>query len=99
MDGVEVINLCSVSQNKNKVCVKGKESTKQESQDKLKHNAADKMEVELRTIRSKSMTKNEKVESMMMCWESMSNFTEEEPHEEPEKVAKKPVEKMEKLKH
>ena len=35
----------------------------------------------------------------MMCWESTSNFMEEEPHEEPEKVAKKPVEKTEKLKH
>ena len=35
----------------------------------------------------------------MMCWESMSNFMEEEPHKEPEKVAKKPIEKMEKLKH
>ena len=99
MDGVEVINLCSVSQSKNEVFVKGKESTKQESQDKSKHNAADKMEVELRTIRSKSTTKNDKVESAMMCWESTSNFTEEEPHEEPEKVAKKPVKKTEKLKH
>ena len=35
----------------------------------------------------------------MMCWEPTSNFTEEEPHEEPEKVAKKPVEKTEKQKH
>ena len=99
MDGVEVINLCSVSQNKNEAYVEGKESTKKESQDKLKHDAADKMEVELRTIRSKSMTKNKKLELAMMCWESMSNFMEEEPHEEPEKVAKKPIEKMEKLKH
>ena len=57
MDGVEVIDLCSVSQNRNKVYVEGKESTKQESQDKSKHDTADKMEVELRTIRSKSMTK------------------------------------------
>ena len=99
MDGVEVINLCSVSQSKNNAFVEGKESTKQESQDRLKHDAADKMEGESRTIRSKSMTKNEKVESAMMCWESRSNFTEEEPHEEPQKVAKKPVEKTEKLKH
>ena len=89
MDGVEVINLCSVSQNKNEAFVEGKESTKQESQDNSKHDAADKMEVELRTIRSKSTTKNEKVESAMMCWESTCNFMEEEPHEEPEKVAKK----------
>ena len=35
----------------------------------------------------------------MMCWESTSNFSEEEPHEEPEKVAKKLVEKTEKPKH
>ena len=75
MDGVEVIDLCSVSQSKTDVFVEGKESTKQESQDKSKHNTADKMEVELRTIRSKSPTKNEKVESAMMCWESMSNST------------------------
>ena len=35
----------------------------------------------------------------MMCWESTSNFMEEEPHKEPEKVAKKPIKKMEKPKH
>ena len=99
MDGVEVIDLCSVSQNKNKAYVEGKESTKQESQDKSKHDAADKMEVELRTIRTKSTTKNENVKAGMMCWESMNNFTEEEPHKEPEKVAKKPIKKTEKLKH
>ena len=95
MDGVEVIDLCSVSQNKNEAFVEGKESTKQESQDKSKHDTADKMEVELRTIRSKSTTKNEKVESAMMCWESTCNFMEEEPHEEPEKVAKRHVKKTE----
>ena len=97
MDGVEVIDLCSVSQNKNEAYVEGKESTKQESQDKSKTDTADKMEVELRTIRSKSVTKNEKVESTMICWESTSNFMEEEHHEEPEKVAKKPIKKTEKL--
>ena len=99
MDGVEVIDLCSVSQNKNEAYVEGEESTKQESWDKSEHNAADKMEEDLRTTKSNSMTKTEKVEATMMCWESMSNFMEEEPHKEPEKVAKKPVEKMEKLKH
>ena len=99
MDGVEVIDLCSVSQSKNDSFSEGKESTKQESQDKLKHNAVDKMEVEFRTIRSKSTTKNKKVESAMMSWEPTSNFTEEEPHKEPEKVAMKPVERTEKQKH
>ena len=107
MDGVEVIDLCSVSQNNNEAHVKGKESTKQESQDKSKHNTADKMEDELMIKKSNSTTKNEKVEAAMMCWESMNNFMEEEADKEPEKLAKKPVEKMakkpvektEKLKH
>ena len=97
--GAEVINLCSVSLSKNEAFVEGKESTKHESQDKSKHDTADKMEVELRTIRSNSMTKNEKDESSMMCWEYTSNFIEEEPHEEPEKVVKKPIKKTENLKH
>ena len=57
------------------------------------------MEVILKTMRSESTTKKEKVESAMMCWESTSNLSEEEPSEEPEKVVKKPVEKTEKLKH
>ena len=99
MDGVEVINLCSAGQSKNDAFSEGKESTKQESQDKSKHDAVDKMEVTLRTIRSKSTTKNQEDKSAMMCSESTSNFTEKEPHKEPEKVEKKPVEKTEKPKH
>ena len=94
-----MINLCSASQSKTNAFSEGKESAKQGSQVKSKHDAAEKMELELRTIRSKSMTKNKKVESAIMCWESTSNFLEEEPHKEPEKVAKKPVKKMEKPKH
>ena len=35
----------------------------------------------------------------MMCWESTGNFTEEEQNEEPEKAAKKPIEKTEMQKH
>ena len=35
----------------------------------------------------------------MMCWGSTSNSSEEEPHKELEKVAKKPIKKMEKQKH
>ena len=80
MDGVEVINLCSAGQSKKDVFSEGKESTKQESQDKSKQDAADKMEMTLRTIRSKSTTKNEEDKSALMCLESTSNFTEEEPH-------------------
>ena len=60
MDGVEVINLCSVSQSKNDAFSEGKNSAKQKSQDKSKHDAADKVEVELRTIRSESTTKTKR---------------------------------------
>ena len=99
MDGVEVIDLCSVSQSKNDTLSEGKESANQESWDKLKHDGTDKMEAELKTMKSNSTTRNGKVESAMMCWELTSDFSKKETHEEPEKVAKKPVEKMEKQKH
>ena len=99
MDGVEVIDLCSVSQSKNDTLSEGKESAKQESWDKSKHDGTDKMETELKTVENNSTTKNDKVKSAMMCWEPTSNLSEEKPHEEPEKVTKKPVEKMEKQKH
>ena len=99
MDGVEVIDLCSVSQSKTVTLSEGKESTKQESWDKLKHDGMDKMETELKSVESYSTPKNDKVESAMMCWEPMSNLSEEKPHEEPEKVTKKPVEKTVKQKH
>ena len=81
-NGVEVINLCSVSQSKNETFSEGKESAKQESQDKSKHDGTDKMEVESKTMTNESMTIKEKVESAMMCWESTSYFSEEDPHEE-----------------
>ena len=59
----------------------------------------DEVEAKLKTIKSDSTTKKGKVESAMMCWELTSDFSKEETHEEPEKVAKKPVEKTEKQKH
>ena len=60
LDGVEVINLCSVSQSKNDTFSEGKESAKQESQDILKHNGMEKMEVELKTMKNETTTKKEK---------------------------------------
>ena len=94
-----MIDLCSVSQSKNDMFSEGKESAKQESQDKPKHDGRDKMEVKSKTMRSESMTTKEKVEPAMICWESTGNFMEEVPHEEQEKVAKKPFEKLEIQKH
>ena len=99
MDGVEVIDLCSVSQSKNDTLSEGKESIKQEIWDKLKHNEMDKMEVKLKSTKSESMTKKGKVESAMMLWEPTNNFSKEDTHEEREKVAKKPAKKIEKQKH
>ena len=99
LNRVEVIDLCSISQSKNEMFSEGKESARQENQDKLKHDGMNKMEVELKTMKSESMAKKEKVESAMMCWEPTSNLSEEVPHKEPEKVTKKPVEKTEKQKH
>ena len=57
MDGVEVIDLCCVSQTKNDLFSEGKESTKPGSKAKSKSDATDKKEVELKTIKSKYMTK------------------------------------------
>ena len=99
MDGVEVISLCSVSQTKNKAHGKGKESAKQESRDKMKSDATNRLEDEIRTKKSKSMTKNEEVKTAMMCWEAMNDFPEKEPHKEQEKEEKKPVERTENSKH
>ena len=99
MDGVEVIDLCSVSQTKNEARGKGKESAKQESQDKTKSNAADRMEDEIRTKKSKSMTKNKELETAIMCWDAVNDLPKKEPHKEQEKEEKKPIKKMEKSKH
>ena len=99
MDGVEVIDLCSVSQTKNETHGKGKESAKQESQDKMKSNATNRMEDKIRTKKSESTTKNEEVETTMMCLEAMNDLPEKEPSKELEKEEKRPIEKMGKSKH
>ena len=57
------------------------------------------MQAKLKTMKRKSTTKKGKVKSAMMCWELSSDFSKEETHEEPENVAKKPVEKTEKQIH
>ena len=85
MDGIEVIDLCSISRCRNDAISEGKESAMQESQDKLKHNKKDKKVAELKTVR--------------MCWESTESFVEEELREEPEKVANKLIKTTEKQKH
>ena len=99
MDGVEVIDLCSVSRSGNDMIYEGKESAMQESQDKSKHDEANKKVAELKTTRDESTTKKDNAESVMMCWESTESFVEKEHREEPEKMTNKLVETMGKQKH
>ena len=99
MDGIKVIDLCSVSQCRNDTISEGKESAMQESQEKSKHDEMDENVDELKTVRDKPTIKKDNVESAMMCWESTENLAEEEPCGEPEKVANKLVETTEKQKH
>ena len=99
MDGIEVIDLCSISQCRNDAISEGKESAMQESQDKSKHDETDKKVAELKTVRDESTIKMDNVESAMMCWESTESLAEEELCEEPEKMANKLVETTGKQKH
>ena len=99
MDGIEVIDLCSVSWCGNDTISDGKESAMQESQDKSKHDETNKKVAELKTVRDESTTKKDNVETAMMCWESTESFVEKEHREEPEKMANKLVETTEKQKH
>ena len=99
MDGIEVIDLCSVSRCGNDMISMGKESAMQESQDKSKHDETNKKVDELKTVRDESTTKKDNVESAMMCWESTESLAEKEHREEPEKVVNKLVGTAEKQKH
>ena len=98
-DGVEVIDLCSVSRCGNDTISEGKESTMQESQDKSKHDETNKKVAELKTIRDESTNKKDNVELATMCWESTECFVEKEHREEPEKMKNKLVETTEKQMH
>ena len=99
MDGIEVIDLCSVSRCENRGFSIGKESANQESQDKSNHDETDRKIVDLTTVKDEPATKRDIVESAVMCWESTESLAEEEPHDEPKKVTNKPVETTEKQKH
>ena len=66
MDGIEVIDLCSVSRCGNDTISEGKESAMQESQDKSKHDETNKKVDELKTVRDESTTKKDNVESAMV---------------------------------
>ena len=50
MDGIEVIDLCSISRCRNDTISEGKESAMQESQDKSNHDKMDKKVAKLKTM-------------------------------------------------
>ena len=79
--------------------LQGKESAKQESQDKTKTDTIERMEDGNIPIKSKPMTKNEEVETMMMCWEAVNDFLNKEPCKGSKNKEEKPIEKTEKSKH
>ena len=54
---------------------------------------------ELKTVRDKSTTKKDNIESAMMCWESPESLAEKVHREEPEKMGNKLVETRETQKH
>ena len=99
MEGIEVIDLCSVSRCENDPIPEGKESAMQESQDRSKHDETDRKIDKSTTVRDDPTIKKDNVKSAMMCWEPTENLEEEEPRNEQEKVANKLVETTEKQKH
>ena len=98
MDGVEVIDLCSVSQMKNGELREGKESTKQESQGKMKTNTIVRMKDKNRPGKGKPTAEKEENETAMMCWEDLKDSPRKETHRESENEGEKPIEKMQKPK-
>ena len=98
MDGVEVIDLCSESKTENGKQCEAKESSKQESRDKMKINTIVRKKGKNRPGEGKSTTENEENETAMMCWEALNDFQKKEPHVELKNEGEKPVKKMQKQK-
>ena len=98
MDRVEVIELCSESKTKNGERDEGKESSKQESKDKMKINKIVRKKGKNWPGECKPMTENEENETTMMCWEVLKDTLRKEPHVESENEGEKPVKKMQKPK-
>ena len=92
MDGVEVIDLCCVSQMKNDDLCKGKESAKQESQDKMKTNIIARKNKN-RPGTGKPTAKNKETKTAMMCWENLKDPLAKEPHVESEDEGENPSKK------
>ena len=64
IEGIEVIDLCSVSRCENDSIPEGKESAMQERQDRSKHDKMDKKINEFTTVRDNPTIKKDNVESI-----------------------------------
>ena len=67
MEGIKVIDPCSENQTKNSEFHKGKESTKQESWDKMKNKTIACMESKNTPGKGKPMAESEENETAVMC--------------------------------
>ena len=76
----------------------GKETTKQESQNKMKTNTITRMESKNRPGKGKPTAESEENETAILCWENVKDSPGKEPHVESENKGEKPIEKTQKPK-
>ena len=98
IDGREVIDLCSENQTTTSELHDGEESTKQESQDKMKSKTIARLESKTRPEKDKQMAESEENKTAMMCWENLEDPLGKEPYKETDDEEKKLVEEMQKPK-
>ena len=90
MIGINAIDLCSESQTKTSEFQDAEESTKQESQDKMKSKTIPRLESINMPEKYKLMAESEENETAMMCWENLKDSVGKEPREESDNNGKKP---------
>ena len=98
MDAKEVIDLCSKNKTKTSEIHDGEESTKQESQDRVKSKTITRLESKNRPGKDNQIAESEENETVMMCWENLEDSPGKEPHKDSENKGKKSVEEMQKSK-
>ena len=94
MDEKEVTDLCCKNQTKTSELHDGEESTKQESQYKMKSKSITRLESKNWPEKYKQMAESEEIETAMMCWEHLEDSPGKQPYKEIDDKEKKPVEEM-----
>ena len=98
MDGIKSIDLGSENKTKTSEFHNSEESTKQESQDKVKSKTTARLESKNRPEKYKLTAESEENKTAMICWENLKDSLLKEPHEESDNEGKKPVVKTQKPK-